>query len=186
MKLRNAAGIVLLAAAAAASYWWSRPPPAEPAARRGNGAELPGYYLRGARIVGTDEQGRVALEILADSLAELPGQDRLSLDGVRIEYTPADAAPWSISASHAVAPKDHSQVDLEGDVTLRSTPADGKAPIEISTSKLRFVRDESEVSTDQSIELRRGRMSVHGVGLRAHLNAGTLALESKVHGNFSR
>ncbi len=185
MNLRNAAGIVLLAAGAGASYWWSRPPPAERAAPRTDSAELPGYYMRGAQLEATDEQGRVALQIQAESLAEVDG-DRLALEGVRVEYTPAEAAPWSFRADHGNAPKDRSQVELEGNVVLRSNPADGKTPIEISTSTLRFVRAESQVTTDQPVELRYGLMNVHGVGLRALLNADKLEIESKVNGTFSR
>ncbi|HET8696033.1 MAG TPA: LPS export ABC transporter periplasmic protein LptC [Gammaproteobacteria bacterium] len=185
MNLRNAAGIVLLAAAAGASYWWSRPPAAERVQQRTDSAELPGYYMRGAHFVATDEQGRVALRIDADSLAEVDG-DLLALEGVRVEYTPAETPPWSFRADHGSAPKDRSQMDLEGNVVLRSNPADGHAPIEISTSTLQFVRAEAQVTTDRPVDLRWGRMQVNGVGLRAHLNANTLELESKVHGDFSR
>jgi hypothetical protein len=72
----------------------------------------------------------VALQIHAESLAELPGEERLALDGVRIDYTPADEAPWSISASHATTPMDRSHFDLEGDVDMRSAPTDGSKPAE--------------------------------------------------------
>jgi LPS export ABC transporter protein LptC len=185
VNLRNAAGIVLLVAAAGASYWWSRPPPAEPAVRGSNGTDLPGYYLHGARLVGTDEQGRVAIRIHADSLAELPGEERLSLDGVRIDYTPADEAPWSISASHATAPMDRSHVDLEGAVEMRSAPTDGSRPTQILTSAMHFQPHESQATTEGAVEVRIGDWRLTGVGLRALLNAKKLELESDVHGRFS-
>lgn len=185
MNLRNAAGIVLLVAAAGVSYWWSRPPPAEPAARGGDGTDLPGYYMRGARLVGTDEQGRVSLRIHADSLAELPGDERLSLDGVRIDYTPADEAPWSISASHATAPKDRSHLDLEGDVEMRSAPTDGSKPMQILTAAMHFQPRESQATTEGAVEVRVGDWRLTGVGLRALLNAKKWELESNVHGRFS-
>jgi LPS export ABC transporter protein LptC len=185
VNLRNAAGIVLLAAGAGASYWWSRPPPAERAAPRTDRAELPGYYMRNAHLVATDAEGRVALQIDAESLAEVDG-DRLAFEGVRVEYTPAESPPWSFRADHGSAPKDRSQVELDGNVVLRSNPAGGRTPIEISTASLRFVSAESQVTTDRPVDLRYGRMNVHGIGLRAHLNANTLELESKVDGKFSR
>jgi LPS export ABC transporter protein LptC len=185
VNLRNAAGIVLLAGAAAASYWWSRPPPAAPATNEGDGAELPGYYLHGARLIGTDQQGRVALRIHADSLAELPGDDRLALEGVRIDYTPADEAPWSISASRAIAPKDRAHVDLEGDVDMRSAPTDGSKPMQILTAAMRFQPVESQATTEGPVEVRIGDWRLTAVGLRALLNAKKLELESDVHGRFS-
>ncbi len=57
-----------------------------------------GYYLRGARLLGTDEQGHVAYRILAERLEELPGEERLLLEGVSVEYQPANEVPWVISA----------------------------------------------------------------------------------------
>ncbi|HZF27499.1 MAG TPA: LPS export ABC transporter periplasmic protein LptC [Gammaproteobacteria bacterium] len=184
MNLRNAAGIVLLVAAAGASYWWSRPPPAAPATQGGDGAELPGYYMKGAGIIGTDEQGRVALQIHADSLAEVPGEERLAFDGVRIDYTPAHEAPWSISASHATAPRDTSHFDFEGDVDLRSVPTDGSKPWQVLTAAMHFQPHESQVTTEGEVEIRIGDWRFTGVRLRALLNAKKLELES-VHGLLS-
>ena len=186
MNLRNAAGIVLLVAAAGASYWWSRPPPVESAARGSDGTELPGYYFRGARIVRTDEQGRVALRILADSLAEVPGEERLAFDGVRIDYTPADEAPWSISANHAIAPRDTSHVDLEGDVDLHSAPTDGSKPWQILTAAMHFEPRESRATAEGAVEVRIGDWHITAVGLRVLLNAKKLELESKFHGQLGR
>jgi LPS export ABC transporter protein LptC len=185
VNLRNAVGIVLLAAAAGASYWWSRTPPAAPATAAGDGVELPGYYLHGARFVGTDAQGGVALRIHAEVVAELPGDERLALEGVRIQYTPADEAPWSISASRATAPKDRSHVDLEGDVDMRSAPTDGSKPWQILTAAMRFQPLESQATTEGPVEVRIGDWRFTAVGLRALLNAKKLELESAVHGRFS-
>jgi len=177
VNLRNAVGIVLLAGAAAASYWYSRPPPAEPAVQANAGAELPGYYLHGVRFTGTDEHGRVALRIHADSLAELPDDEQLSLD---------NEAPWSISASHATAPKDRSRVDLVGNVDMRSAPTDGSKPMQILTAAMQFLPHESQITTDGPVEVRMGDWQLKGVRLRALLNAKKLALESDVHARFTR
>ena len=77
--MRNFLLIVLLGTAAVASWLWSRPTSLEqPRRREGGDAEL-GYYLRGARLLGTDESGRAAYRILADRLEEHPDQERLLL-----------------------------------------------------------------------------------------------------------
>jgi len=185
VNLRNAVGIVLLAGAAAASYWWSRPPPAEPAEQASAGANLPGYYMKGARFTATDEQGRVALRIHADVLSELP-DERYTLEGVRIEYTPADETPWSISANSATTPKDRSHVDLEGDVRMRSVPTDGSSPMQILAPAIHFRPRDSQATSDGAVEIRVGDWRWTGVGLSTLLNAKKLTLESKVHAEFSR
>ncbi|HEX5047912.1 MAG TPA: LPS export ABC transporter periplasmic protein LptC [Gammaproteobacteria bacterium] len=185
MNLRNAVGIVLLAGGAAASYWYSRPPPAEPASQTSVGGELPGYYMKNVRLTATDEQGRVALQIEAESLAELP-EERFTLEGVRIEYTPADETPWSISARSAITPKDRSHVDLEGDVRFRSAPTDGSDPMQILAPTMHFQPRDSRATSGGAVEIRVGDWRWTGVGLNTLLNAKKLTLESKVHAEFSR
>jgi LPS export ABC transporter protein LptC len=185
VNLRNAVGIVLLAGAAGASYWWSRPPPPGPDAPAGGGAELPGYYVYGARITATDEQGRVALQINAETLRELP-DEQFALKGVHIDYTPADDTPWSMNAGSAIAPKDQSRFDLEGDVDMRSAPTDGSRPMQILAAAIQFEPHESRVTSKGSVEVRVGDGRFTGTGFHAVLNAKQWGLESDVHARFSR
>lgn len=184
MSLRNGIAIAFLASAAAASYWWTREPPAEPAPRRAGDAELPGYYAHGARLTGTDEMGRVAYRLRADALEEVPGQDRFEMSGVRVDYTPADETPWSITATSASAPTDRSAVLFEGEVELRSAPEDARRAYVFTTAQLRFEPGRSWVETDRPVAMRVGDWEVEGVGLRAHLNDEVLKLESSVHGRI--
>jgi LPS export ABC transporter protein LptC len=183
--LRNAVVTVLLAAVAFATWLWSRPPPAE-AVRRVAGDSTPlGYYLHGARLIGTDDSGRIAYRILADRLEELPDQQQLRLDGVQVEYRPADAVPWLISAKSGNAPKDGSLLDLDGDVLLRSEPTDGSEPLVITTKRMRFEPESSSVQSDQAVQIRIGDWHLDAVGLRTHLKGDKLELESDVHGKFA-
>jgi LPS export ABC transporter protein LptC len=184
--LRNTLVTVVLAIVAVATWLYTWQPQAPD--RRGLGgadAEPLGYYLLGARLLGTDEQGRLTYSILADRLEELPDRQRLQLDGVQVEYRPADAVPWRISAAKASAPKDGSQLDLEGNVELRSEPSDGSKPVLIETGMLRFILDTSHVESDQEVRIRVGDWHLNAIGLRTHLKGDTLELESEVHGQFS-
>ena len=79
---------------------WQRPDEAPPVERAG-GAEPLGYYARGARISGTDEQGRLMYRIFADRLDELPGEELLELTGVKVDYQPADETAWTLTAASA-------------------------------------------------------------------------------------
>jgi LPS export ABC transporter protein LptC len=184
--VRNFILMVLLGAAAVASWIYSRPEPAQ-APRRSGGDDAPlGYYLSGARIVGTDENGREAYRILAGRLEEQTGADRLLLERVQIEYHPTDRVPWIITAGNGSAPKDRSRLELGGRVELRSSPTDGSAPVHVATESLRFDPNTSDAESDTPTDLSVGDWKLSGKRLRANLKDERLKLESDVHGKFAR
>lgn len=184
--MRNILLLVLLAALAGGTWLASRAPVSESVVVEG-GSERPlGYYLRGARLVGTDENGHVAYRIHAEQLDERPEQELLELTGVAVEYQPADDTPWRISAAAATALKDGTQLDLKGNVELVSAPVDGGRPVHIATEELRFFPDTSSVESDQTVTIRVGDWRLSAKGLRTHLKGDSLELESEVHGIFGR
>ena len=137
-------------------------------------------------MLGTDEQGRIAYRILADNLEELPEQQRLKLDGVRIEYLPAGADPWFISATAGTAPKDGSELLLSGAVSLRSEPRDGGKVVVIAGETLRFFPNTSSAESDTPVSIRVGDWHVDAGRFRTLLKGDVVELESKVHGTFAR
>jgi len=143
-----------------------------------------GYSARGARISRTDEQGRLLYRVFAEQFAEVPGEDRLQLIGVNVDYQPADETPWTLMAAGGTFARERSQLDLLGNVEVRSMPADGVHPVTIVTDKLLFSPDTSSVESDEEVEIRVGDWQVRAVGLRSDLKGGTLKLESEVHGTI--
>jgi LPS export ABC transporter protein LptC len=184
VSLRNSLAIALLSAAALASWYWSRQPPVR-TSQAAAGAP-PGYYLRGARLVGTDESGDVVYRMRADDLAEQPERELLEMRGVELEYLSPQRDQWSISAERATAPKDRSIVDLEGAVRIVNRPADGGMPLSIETARLRFETAEAVVRTDAAVSVQVGSLQVSANGLLAHLKDDKLELESSVHGKLAR
>jgi LPS export ABC transporter protein LptC len=91
---------------------------------------------------------------------------------------------WSMSAATASSAKDLSQLDLAGDVELRSAPTDGSEPWTVVTETLRFSADTSRAEAEQSVEIRVGDWQFDAVGLRVDLKGETLELESQVHGTL--
>jgi LPS export ABC transporter protein LptC len=178
--------VTLLLALVAAALWLAtwQPQSVAPAVERSGDAQPLGFYVRGARMTGTDEEGRVTYRVLAERLDELPDEQRLQLTGVNVEYQPADETAWSISAARGSSPRDGSLLDLVGNVQMRSVPADGSKPRTISTESLRFWPDTSKVETEAPVSFRVGDWQVDGVGLRADLKEDTLELESS-HGIFA-
>ncbi len=178
--------MIVLAILAAATWLltWQRQndaPPAEPIAD----AEVLGYYARGARLSHTDEQGRLTTRIFAERLDELPGDERLQLTGVQVDYRPADETAWSLSAASAQYARRSAELDLRGDVEVRTAPSDGSAPVTITTESLLFSPDTSSAETDEAVEIHVGDWQLRAVGLRTHLKEHTLELESQVHGTLA-
>ena len=183
--MRNTVVMIVLAILAAATWvlTWQRQA-AAPAVERVEDAAPLGYYIRGARVQRTDEGGRVAYQVFADRLDELPDDQRLQLTGVKVEYRPADETPWWISAASASSAKDLSQIDLVGNVELRSAPTDGSEPWTVVTESLRFSGDTSRAEAEKLVEIRVGDWRFDAVGLRVDLKGETLELESQVHGTL--
>ena len=184
--VRNTVVTLVLAIIAAATWLatWQRQddgPVVEPPAEAGP----LGYYVRGARLSGTDEQGRVTYRVFAERLEELPGDERLKLTGVNVDYSPADETAWALTAATASYARDGSQVDLSGDVELRSAPTDGSKPVTVATENLLFSPDTSSAASSEAVEIRVGDWQLSGVGLSADLKEDTLELESQVHGTLA-
>ena len=145
-----------------------------------------GYSARGARLSGTDEQGRLTYRIFAERLDEVPGEERLALTGVNVDYQPADETAWSLTAATAKYAWDGSQIDLDGNVEARSKPAAGSHPVTITTQQLRLSPDTSSAESDGKVQVRVGDLQLNAVGLRADLKGDTLELESVEHGRILR
>jgi LPS export ABC transporter protein LptC len=184
--VRNTVIMIVLAILAAATWvaTWQRPAADLPAAASADAQPL-GYYLRGTRLLGTDDQGHIIYRLDAERIDELPGEARLRLEGVRVAYEPAAETPWGISALTASAPKDGSVLELVGSVEVRSSPVDGSRPVTIATEKLQFRPDTSRVESDELVDIRIGDWRLHGMGLNTDLKGHTLRLESQVHGTFA-
>jgi LPS export ABC transporter protein LptC len=178
--------MVVLATLAVATWLYGRIPTTPPYALPTEGTQPLGYYVRAARMLGTDEQGRIAYRILADNLEELPEQQRLKLDGVRIEYLPADADTWLISATAGSGPKDGSELELNGNVSLRSEPRDGRKGVVIAAQTLRFFPQSSSAESETPVTISVGDWHVEAGRFRTLLKGDVVELESKVHGKFAR
>lgn len=185
MTIRNTLGVLLLVCAAAATWYWSLPPPVVPPGQAADDSGPLGYYLKGARLLGTDDAGQITYVVVAEQAEELPEQEGLELRNVRVEYRPESEIAWLVSATSARAPKSGSYLDLMGDVQLRNEPNDGSEPTVIGTNSLRFAPNEHTAQTDGTVELHVGDQRLEAVGLRAHLKDDSVELESNVHGQFA-
>jgi lipopolysaccharide export system protein LptC len=183
--MRNTVVLIVLALLAAATglLRWQRATP-DPRPTVDESTSPLGYYVIGARLLGTDEQGRVAYRVFATRLDEVPGEQLLTLEGATVDYRPDGETPWTLSATTARAPKDGSEIDLVGDVELKSAPTDGSEPTTVVTQKLTFSPDRSSAETDEAVTMTVGDWQLQGIGLDVDLKGDLLELKSQVHGVF--
>jgi lipopolysaccharide export system protein LptC len=184
--VRNTIVMIVLALVAAVTWLatWQRQDTTVPA-EQDTVAEPLGYYMRGARLSGTDDQGRVVYRLSAERLDESPDDERLQLTGVNVDYQPLDETSWSISAAEAVAPRDLSELELIGNVEIRSSPSDGMEAVSIVTQHLKVFAETSAAESDVAVEIRFGSWQLQAIGFRTHLKGDTLELESQVHATLA-
>lgn len=183
MTLRNAGGLTLLLAAAAASWYLAGSLEQTPVVDDGEAPLEQGYYLRGARILGTGDAGELIYEIEAE-FAEQQAGDRIAFDNVRIRYSPASDVPWSLSADAATISGDRERLTLAGHVLAVSSEGFAGNVTEIRTERLDLEPEQYRAWTDERVQIRIGERSLTAIGMEALLRENRLRLESNVSGKF--
>lgn len=183
MRARNVFGFVLLVVAAVGSWFLTmslRPPELEEAPRN---TRSDGFYLKSARVLGTDPQGDLLYEIHAEYAEQLPTEE-IRFQNVRISYSPDATVPWTLNADTAVIGRNQEHVVLSGDVVAVSSEGLSGEVTEIRTSYLEFDPMTYRAQTDSRVQIRVGSRSLTATGMLASLQENQLHLKSNVSGKF--
>lgn len=145
----------------------------------GNG----GFYLRAARILGTDDSGQLLYEIEAE-YAEQQANNEIELQRVRIIYAAGSGVPWTIDADLATISDTQNLLRLSGHVIAVSNEGFAGQVTEIRTPVLVIDPDAFKAETDSRVQLRIGSRSLTATGMLALLQENRLELKSNVSGKF--
>jgi LPS export ABC transporter protein LptC len=184
LNLRSLVLLALLVVAAVGSWYTAERNRESPGEVTYTASEYLGYYLKGARILGTGPDGTLLYEIVAARAEQLP-DDRIEFADVRIRYSPETDVPWTIDSDTAILFPDTQRVRLEGNVTAvseRETPAD---ETEISSPYLDLEPKNFIATTDARVQIRVGTQSITGIGMLASLDDDRVELRSDVSGRFT-
>ncbi len=142
-----------------------------------------GYYLTDATLteMGTDGKPRIALH--ARDIEQQVTDQSVKMNDVQVDYTGTQSGRWKVTAKRGAMAPDRSTLTLAGDVVVTGTESRGSAVI--TTEQLAYDTKANFVQTTDPVTLHFGTYELRGRGLRAHLNAGTLRLESNVNGRFT-
>ena len=183
MNPRNLLGYAVLVLAALGSWYLAgtlQTPEAEPATRN---THSDSFYLRSARVLGTDAQGNLLYEIEAEYAEQLPNEE-IEFHNVRISYTPEASVPWTLNADTATIGKDRERLVLDGDVTAVSSAGLSGEVTEIRTTHLEFDPETYRAETDERVQIYVGSRSLTATGMLALLQENRLQLKSNVSGKF--
>lgn len=167
---RNLVLFIVLAVAAVGTWMLAREPAGPTATRTQREAVPEGYYMTGAVIHGTDEQGHTFYWLYADRVEQEAENDDFVLDGIRVEYAPDANVHWKIAASRGVAPASREFFDLLGDVRLTSAAESGQDTTSIEAGQLRLYPDELRAVSEGQIDFRKGQSDLTATGLELDLD----------------
>ena len=183
MDWRSVITFGILLAAAAGSWYLARRdavPEVVQTARDGRGD---GFYLRAARILGTDEQGQLLYEIQADYAVQKANRD-IELTNVRVRYSAGAQVPWTINADLATISDHQERLQLSGHVVAVSSEGFSGQVTEIRTPLLDIDPNRYTAETDSRVQIRIGSRSLTATGMLALLRDNRLQLKSNVSGKF--
>jgi LPS export ABC transporter protein LptC len=182
MGVRNLLGFSLLVLAAVGSWYLTtslRVPESEQAPRK---TPSDGFYLKSARVLGTNSEGGPLYEIVADFAEQLPNED-IEFQNVRISYS-ADSIPWTLNADTALVGRNQERLVLQGHVSAISAAGLSGEVTEIRTSYLEFDPATYRAETESRVQIRIGSRSLTATGMLALLQEDRLQLKSNVSGKF--
>jgi LPS export ABC transporter protein LptC len=151
-----------------------------------SGPSLQGYYLLGATLLGTNEQGQVDYRIIADRVEQQEDGEDLVLTKMSVEYTPDTDVRWNISAARATAREHLDVLELQEEVRLVYVADAEQDETVFETSSLRLVADQFSATSDQPVTMRKGRADITATGLELDLETDFWKLESDVAIRFAR
>jgi lipopolysaccharide export system protein LptC len=174
---------VVLFAAAVGSWYLSMKFSTDEVVQTVSDTGTDGFYLRTARILGTDDSGQLLYEIEAEFAEQQENRD-IELQNVRIRYSAGAEVPWTINADLATISDNQDLLRLSGHVTAFSSEGFSGQVTEIRAPVLDIDPKTYKAETDSRVQLRIGSRSLTGTGMLALLQENRLELRSNVSGKF--
>ena len=115
MDSKNFMFFILLLLAAGASWYLANTFRSPEVVKTVSDTRTSAFYLKTARILGTDDNGDLLYEIEA-AHAEQQAKDRIEFTDVRIRYSPGADVPWIVHADEATLREGSPRIALRGHV----------------------------------------------------------------------
>jgi len=186
MSVRNVVAFIVLLFAAIGSWYVASTLQTAEITQSIASSAGDGFYIRSARILGTDDQGQLLYEIEAEFAEQQPGGE-VELRDVRISYSPSAKVPWTIDADLATISNtdpDKTLLHLSGHVVAVSHEGFSGQATELRAPELEIDPNKYMAETDTRVQIRIGSRSLTATGMLALLQDNRLQLKSNVSGKF--
>lgn len=184
---RFSRGLFPLAVAAALLFvgWRLFTPPAERAPEQVSGEEARSdYYVAGATLLRTDEQGRPELEISAKRMLHLQDNDTWLLESPTMRVFTDSGEPWHGQAESGRIWADGEEAKLLGEVRLWRESSGQNRPLTVDTQDVYLRPQQKYAETDAQAVITQLDSRLVGVGARVYLDEERLELLSNVSGRY--
>jgi LPS export ABC transporter protein LptC len=160
----------------------------------------PGYAARDAEVIETGLDGRERYRLKAQVIRQQLDANVIELEKLEMDYhpgaqpqLPGEAPPsaslenetWQLSSDHGSVRGNGDDVELTGNVIVTGRAPGSNELLTLNTRSMRINTPTQFIETQEPVTLRWSGHELTGVGMKADLKAGTLRLESDVHGEFS-
>ena len=153
----------------------------EPAVAGTDSDRLPeGYYLLGALMSFTNDEGQTYYRIHAERVEQLAEDESFVLEDIRVEYAPETDVHWNITAARGLAPASRDLLHLQEDVRMAYSPDASQEETVFETDDLRLYATSYLATTDQQVTMRRNGSEVTATGLELNLETDYWMLNSDV------
>ncbi|MEM6639163.1 MAG: LPS export ABC transporter periplasmic protein LptC [Pseudomonadota bacterium] len=181
MTARTLISLVILTALAAFTFTLAqRDGPVAPTPTE----SLPeGYYLKGARLRSTDQNGLLTYELKAERIDERPSTRSIELSDLQLDYG-NENNQWRLEARSGRMPASNDRIHLEGGVRakLLNVAAHGATRFFSERMVVDINGQTASTSDPVTVEFQSGRLEA--LGLDVNLADETLQLRGNVRGVF--
>jgi LPS export ABC transporter protein LptC len=166
----------------------------------GLSAPDPGYAARDAEVIETGYDGRERYRLNARVIRQQSDGGVIDLEQLEMNYhpgaqaelpgdrpaTPAAAREtWHLTSDRGQVRANGDDVELNGNVVVTGPGPDTGSPLTLTTESMRINTPTEFIETDSPVRVSWSGHELLSRGMKADLKAGTLRLESDVHGEFS-
>jgi len=159
----------------------------------------PGYSARDAEVIETGYDGRERYRLTAKVIRQRSQSGVIDLEQLAMNYHPAAqaevpgeaAAPglageaWNLRSDRGQVRANGDDVQLDGNVIVTGPAPGTGAPLQLRTDNMRINTPTEFIETRAPVRVSWSGHELTARGMQADLKAGTLRLESDVHGEFS-
>ena len=161
----------------------------------------PGYAARNAEVIETGYDGRERYRLRAETIRQQTEAGVIELEKLEMDYHPGaqpriagEETPgateskevWHLKSDRGQVRANGDDVELTGNVQVTGHAPGSGEPLTLTTEIMRINTPTEFIETNEPVTMRWSGHELNARGMQADLKAGTLRLESDVHGSFTQ